>query len=95
MKVTVFGVGYVGLVQGAVLAEVGHKVVCVDVDQHKVDFLNKGGVPIYEPGLEPLVKGNLEAGRLSFTSNAQQGVEHGDVILLLWVRRPMKMAPRI
>ncbi|ALS99140.1 UDP-glucose dehydrogenase family protein [Lacimicrobium alkaliphilum] len=82
MKVTVFGVGYVGLVQGAVLAEVGHKVVCVDVDQSKVDFLNKGGVPIYEPGLEPLVKTNLEAGRLSFTTDAKAGVEHGDVIFI-------------
>ncbi|GGD75174.1 UDP-glucose dehydrogenase family protein [Lacimicrobium alkaliphilum] len=82
MKVTVFGVGYVGLVQGAVLAEVGHKVVCVDVDQHKIDFLNGGGVPIYEPGLEPLVKTNLGAGRLKFTSDAKAGIEHGDVIFI-------------
>ncbi|GAB3037710.1 UDP-glucose dehydrogenase family protein [Bowmanella dokdonensis] len=82
MKVTVFGVGYVGLVQGAVLAEVGHKVVCVDVDQAKVDKLNQGGIPIYEPGLEPLVKQNVEAGRLSFTTDAKTGVEHGEVIFI-------------
>ncbi len=79
MKVTVFGIGYVGLVQAAVLAEVGHDVVCVDVDQNKVDNLKKGIIPIYEPGLEPLVKENFEAGRLHFTTNAQEGVEHGKI----------------
>ncbi|MGI2030028.1 UDP-glucose dehydrogenase family protein [Endozoicomonas acroporae] len=77
MKVTVFGIGYVGLVQAAVLAEVGHEVVCVDVDQQKVDNLKNGIIPIYEPGLEPLVKENHEAGRLHFTTNAAEGVEHG------------------
>ncbi len=79
MKVTVFGIGYVGLVQAAVLAEVGHDVVCVDIDQSKVDNLKKGIIPIYEPGLEPLVKENYEAGRLHFTTNAQEGVEHGKI----------------
>lgn len=82
MKVTVFGVGYVGLVQGAVLAEVGHTVVCVDVDQNKVDLLNNGGIPIYEPGLEPIVKNNIESGRLSFTTDARSAVEHGEVIFI-------------
>ena len=77
MKITVFGIGYVGLVQAAVLAEVGHDVVCVDVDQEKVDNLKQGIIPIFEPGLEPLVKTNYEAGRLQFTTDAKQGVEHG------------------
>jgi UDPglucose 6-dehydrogenase len=79
MKVTVFGTGYVGLVQGAILAEVGHNVMCVDVDEAKVERLKKGEIPIYEPGLEPLVKENYEAGRLHFTTDAAEGVKHGDV----------------
>ncbi|MDO6709146.1 UDP-glucose/GDP-mannose dehydrogenase family protein [Aliiglaciecola sp. 2_MG-2023] len=82
MKVTVFGIGYVGLVQAAVLAEVGHQVVCVDVDQNKVDNLEKGIIPIFEPGLTPLVKSNFEAGRVKFTTDAKAGVEHGDVIFI-------------
>lgn len=77
MKVTVFGIGYVGLVQAAVLADVGHKVVCVDVDPGKVERLKQGEIPIYEPGLEELVKTGVEAGRLSFTTDAQEGVDHG------------------
>ena len=79
MKVTVFGTGYVGLVQGAVLSEVGHEVVCVDVDQAKVEALKQGQIPIYEPGLEPLVRENHQAGRLIFTTDAVAGVKHGDV----------------
>lgn len=79
MKVTVFGVGYVGLVQGAVLAEVGHDVVCVDVDANKVERLNQGIVPIYEPGLAVLVRRNHSSGRLSFTTDAVMAVHHGDV----------------
>ena len=82
MKVTVFGIGYVGLVQAAVLAEVGHDVVCVDVDQNKVDNLKKGIIPIYEPGLTPLVNSNFEAGRVVFTTDAAQGIKHGDVIFI-------------
>ena len=77
MKVTVFGIGYVGLVQATVLAEVGHHIVCVDVDEQKIDNLKNGIMPIYEPGLEPLVKENHESGRLRFTTNAQEGVAHG------------------
>ena len=77
MKVTVFGIGYVGLVQAAVLAEVGHDVLCIDVDENKVDNLKKGIIPIYEPGLTPLVKQNYEAGRLNFTTDAEEGVKHG------------------
>ena len=79
MKVTVFGIGYVGLVQAAILAEVGHNVVCVDVDQAKVERLKQGQIPIYEPGLEPLVKENYAAGRLNFTTDAAAGVKHGEV----------------
>lgn len=79
MKVTVFGVGYVGLVQAAILAEVGHDVVCVDVDTDKVERLKQGHIPIFEPGLEPLVKENFAAGRLNFTVDAVAGVKHGDV----------------
>ncbi|MCC2614827.1 UDP-glucose/GDP-mannose dehydrogenase family protein [Aestuariibacter halophilus] len=82
MKVTVFGIGYVGLVQAAVLAEVGHDVVCVDVDQAKVDNLKKGIIPIYEPGLTPLVTSNHESGRLDFTTDAEYGVRHGDLIFI-------------
>ncbi len=82
MKVTVFGIGYVGLVQASVLAEVGHDVVCVDVDQNKVDKLEKGIIPIYEPGLTPLVQSNFEAGRVKFTTDAVQGVKHGSLIFI-------------
>jgi UDPglucose 6-dehydrogenase len=77
MKVTIFGSGYVGLVTGACLAEVGNDVMCVDVDPAKIDMLNSGGIPIYEPGLEEMVKRNREAGRLAFTLDAKKGVEHG------------------
>ena len=79
MKVTVFGIGYVGLVQATVLAAVGHDVVCVDVDAAKVEGLKKGVVPIFEPGLAPLVKENHEAGRLRFTTDAVEGVAHGEL----------------
>ena len=79
MKVTVFGIGYVGLVQAAVLAAVGHDVVCVDVDSAKVEALKKGSIPIYEPGLTPLVQENYEAGRLHFTTDAAEGVLHGEL----------------
>ncbi|APX92943.1 UDP-glucose 6-dehydrogenase [Halomonas sp. 1513] len=79
MNVTVFGTGYVGLVQGAILADVGHDVVCVDIDAEKVARLEQGIIPIYEPGLEPLVKDNVDAGRLSFTTDAAAGVKHGQV----------------
>lgn len=82
MNVTVFGIGYVGLVQAAVLAEVGHDVYCVDVDQTKVDNLKKGLIPIYEPGLTPLVTSNYEAGRIKYTTNAEEAIQHGDLIFI-------------
>jgi len=79
MKVTVFGIGYVGLVQAAILADVGHHVVCVDVDESKVENLKEGIVPIYEPGLSPIVRENYKAGRLQFTTDPKVGVGHGDI----------------
>ena len=74
MRITVFGTGYVGLVQGSVLAEVGHDVLCVDVDAAKVEGLKAGRIPIYEPGLEELVRKNHAEGRLNFTTDAAEGV---------------------
>ena len=77
MKVTIFGSGYVGLVTGACLAEVGNDVICMDVDSDKIDMLNKGHIPIYEPGLESMVERNAQAGRLRFTTDPKEAVEHG------------------
>jgi UDPglucose 6-dehydrogenase len=77
MRITVFGSGYVGLVTGACLADAGNQVVCVDVDERKVAMLNQGGLPIHEPGLDAVVKRNFEAGRLRFTTSAEEGVQHG------------------
>lgn len=82
MNVTVFGTGYVGLVQAAILADAGHHVVCVDVDATKIANLEKGMIPIYEPGLEPLVSKNHDAKRLEFTTDAAHGVLHGEVIFI-------------
>ena len=82
MKVTVFGTGYVGLVQGAVLADVGHQVLCVDVDEKKVAALKAGQIPIHEPGLDALVVNNQQLGRLQFTTNAAEGVAHSELIFL-------------
>lgn len=79
MKVTIFGTGYVGLVQAAVLADVGHDVCCVDVDEEKINNLKQDIIPIYEPGLEELVRENYQEGRLSFTTDAKHGVEFGKV----------------
>ncbi len=82
MRVCIFGTGYVGLVTGTCLAEVGHDVVCVDIDAAKVEGLNNGVIPIYEPGLTPMVKANHAAGRLRFTTDAAEGIAHGDVIFI-------------
>jgi UDPglucose 6-dehydrogenase len=82
MKLTIIGTGYVGLVTGACFAEVGHQVVCVDNDAAKVKVLQEGGIPIYEPGLEDLVKQNTAAGRLRFTTSTAEGVEKSDVIFI-------------
>src|SRR5262245_34102266 len=82
MKLTIIGTGYVGLVTGTCFAEVGHTVICVDNDASKVQMLQAGGIPIYEPGLEELVKKNVAAGRLSFTNSTAEGVEKSDVIFI-------------
>ncbi len=77
MRLTIFGSGYVGLVTGACFAEAGNHVLCVDVDVRKVEMLKRGESPIHEPGLEDLLKKNLAAGRLAFTTSAEEGVKHG------------------
>ncbi|RMG29599.1 MAG: UDP-glucose/GDP-mannose dehydrogenase family protein [Gammaproteobacteria bacterium] len=77
MKITIYGSGYVGLVTGACLAEVGNEVLCMDVDREKIAALRAGRVPIYEPGLEPLIRENAAAGRLAFTDDPDAAVEHG------------------
>ena len=82
MRVAIFGTGYVGLVTGTCLAEVGHDVVCVDIDQAKVEGLGRGIIPIYEPGLEPMVKANHASGRLAFTTDAAQAIDHGEVVFI-------------
>jgi UDPglucose 6-dehydrogenase len=79
MKITVIGTGYVGLVSGTCLAEVGNDVLCLDVDASKIAILNDGGIPIYEPGLEDMVKRNVAAGRLRFTTDVEASVHHGEI----------------
>ena len=82
MKLCIIGTGYVGLVTGTCFAEVGHQVVCVDNDVRKVETLRAGGIPIYEPGLEELVRKNVAAGRLRFTASTAEGVAQSDVIFI-------------
>ena len=82
MKITVIGSGYVGLVSGACLAELGNDVLCLDVDPRKIALLQQGGVPIYEPGLEELIKSNVASGRLRFTTDVEQSVMHGLVQMI-------------
>ena len=82
MKVTIFGTGYVGLVTGACLAEMGNHVVCVDIDAGKVERLKRGEIPIYEPGLESIVQSNHASGRLDFTTEAAPAIAHGELIFI-------------
>lgn len=77
MRLTIFGSGYVGLVTGACFADAGNHVLCVDVDARKIEMLKRGESPIYEPGLTEMLKKNLAAGRISFTTSAEEGVKHG------------------
>ena len=79
MKITIIGTGYVGLVTGACLAELGNDVFCLDVDQKKIDLLNSGGIPIHEPGLEEVVARNRAAGRIQFSTDVAASVAHGEV----------------
>lgn len=79
MNVTVFGVGYVGLVQAVVLADVGHNVCCVDVDEKKIESLKDGDIPIFEPGLSDLVQVNYEKKRIDFTTDAERGINHAEL----------------
>ena len=82
MRVAIFGSGYVGLVQAAVLSDAGHNVCCIDVDEERVEQLKNGVVPIYEPGLEKLVAENSFAGRLTFTTSAEHELNRSDVIFI-------------
>ncbi|HEY6940029.1 UDP-glucose/GDP-mannose dehydrogenase family protein [Dokdonella sp.] len=82
MRVTIFGTGYVGLVTGTCLAEVGNDVVCVDVDADKIARLERGEIPIYEPGLEPLVRANHASGHLRFTTDAANAIAHAQIVFI-------------
>src|SRR5215217_5482868 len=82
MKLAVIGTGYVGLVTGTCFAETGNQVVCVDIDERKVEKLNNGIIPIYEPGLDVLFNRNTAEGRLKFTTNLAEGIEGAEVIFL-------------
>lgn len=88
MKISIIGCGYVGLVTGTCLADSGNDVVCVDIDQARVDELLAGGVPIYEPGLAELIARNRESGSIDFTTDRRRAIEHGDVIFIA-VATPM------
>ena len=85
MKITVIGAGYVGLVTGACLSEMGNHVVCLDIDPRKIEMLNRGEVPIHEPGLDAIIARNAAAGRLQFTTAAAPCSSS------VWARRPMRM----
>jgi len=82
MHISIFGTGYVGLVTGACLAEVGNDVICMDIDPDKVERLNQGEIPIFEPGLDVLVRRNHQAGRLRFTTDASETIQHGDILFI-------------
>ena len=82
MKIAVVGTGYVGLVTGTCFAEVGIDVICVDIDQKKIENLNKGIIPIFEPGLETLVSKNVTKGRLQFSTSLEQSIKGADVAFI-------------
>jgi UDPglucose 6-dehydrogenase len=82
MKLSIFGTGYVGLVTGACLADVGHDVVCMDVDAGKIERLNNGSIPIYEPGLQDIIERNVKLGTLAFTDDTDRAVSHGEVLFI-------------
>ena len=82
MRVVMVGTGYVGLVSGVCFADFGHEVVCVDKDPAKIETLNQGGIPIFEPGLDVLVAKNVRAGRLSFTTNLSEAMKGADAVFI-------------
>ena len=82
MKISVIGTGYVGLVTGTCLAESGNDVICMDIDERKIEMLNSGKVPIYEPGLEELIKRNVAHDRLTFTTDMSAAVKRSDIIFI-------------
>ena len=82
MKITVIGTGYVGLVSGTCFSDVGIEVVCVDVDQNKIDKLKQGIIPIYEPGLEEMVVRNQNSGRLKFSTNLAEAIQDSEVVFI-------------
>jgi UDPglucose 6-dehydrogenase len=82
MRVTVIGTGYVGLVTGTCLAELGNQVICLDVDAEKIRLLNKGESPIYEPGLTEMIRANLSSARLRFTTHIEEAIHHGDILFI-------------
>src|SRR5258707_15629645 len=82
MNVTIVGTGYVGLVTGACLADAGNNVLCLDVNEEKIAQLNAGKIPIFEPGLEPIVKRNREAGRLAFSTGIAEAVAHAELQII-------------
>src|SRR6478735_12225912 len=82
MRIAMIGTGYVGLVSGACFADFGHQVCCIDKDEAKIDGLNQGKMPIWEPGLEALVKANVDRGRLTFSKGLDEGVKNADAVFI-------------
>src|SRR6056297_893351 len=82
MKITIIGTGYVGLVSGTCFAETGVHVQCVDNNKDKIDMLNRGEIPIYEPGLTPMVKRNVDAGRLKFTTDLKEAIRESEAVFI-------------
>jgi len=82
MKISVIGTGYVGLVTGTCLAETGNEVICVDIDENKVQQMRSGEIPIYEPHLDVLFERNIKSNRLKFSTSLQEGLDHGDIVFL-------------
>ena len=93
MKISVVGTGYVGLVTGACFSDAGHEVMCIDNNPKKIEMLHRGEMPIYEPGLEEIVKRNVEAGRLKFSTSVKEGTEFAEVIFIAGVSKSLRKMP--